>query len=69
MFKFFNTSYAILKSMKRGNIPFGFTIIETMIFLAVSGALLASSLLLVSGSQNKSQFNNAVRDLNRKLLK
>jgi type II secretory pathway pseudopilin PulG len=55
--------------MKRGNIPFGFTIIETMIFLAVSGALLASSLLLVSGSQNKSQFNNAVRDLNRKLLK
>ncbi len=45
----------------------GFTIVETLIYLAVTSLLLVSALTLVSGSQNKTQFNEAVNDLEQKL--
>lgn len=45
----------------------GFTIMETMIFLAVSGALFTSALLLVSGQQAKTEFYQGVRDLNSQI--
>lgn len=49
--------------MKRGRLPQGFTIIEVLIFLAVSGALAISALFFVSGMQNKTQFNQAANDV------
>jgi type II secretory pathway pseudopilin PulG len=47
--------------------PTGYTIVEVLIFLAVSSALLASALLLVSGQQQKQQFTQAVREADSKI--
>lgn len=40
----------------------GYTIIEVMIFLAVSGGLLTFAALFISGQQDKTQFNQSIRD-------
>lgn len=48
----------------RGN---GYTIVETMIFLVVSGALLSSVMVLVDGQQRKTEFSTVVRDFDSKL--
>ncbi|MEI6480791.1 MAG: hypothetical protein WCO19_00655 [Candidatus Saccharibacteria bacterium] len=53
--------------MKCGSTPKGFTIVETMIFLAVSGALLFSAMSLMSGSQGKAQFNDALNDVQQQI--
>ncbi len=58
--------------MNRGRHPIGvrvggYTIVETLIFLAVSAAMFVSAMLLVNGQQNKTQFVNAVRDLETRL--
>ncbi|MCA9344874.1 hypothetical protein KC946_03485 [Candidatus Saccharibacteria bacterium] len=53
--------------MKRGLFPKGFTIVETMIFLAVSSAILISALTLVGGSQNKAEFTTALNDANEQI--
>ena len=45
----------------------GYTIVETLIFLAVSSAMFVSAMLLISGQQNKAQFVNAVRDFEAQL--
>ena len=45
----------------------GYTLIEVMIFLAVSGAIFASAVLLVSGQQGRTQFQQSMRDLNSKI--
>lgn len=55
--------------MISGSKPKGFTIVETMIFLAVSAALLTSALALISGSQNKSQFSVAMNDVQQEITK
>lgn len=41
----------------------GFTVIETMIFLAVSGMMFASAILIFRGQQESTQFNQSVRQL------
>lgn len=41
----------------------GFTIVEVMIFLAVSGALFISVMALISGQQQKTEFSQGIRDL------
>lgn len=46
----------------------GYTIVEVLIFLAVSAALFASAILLINGRQNKVQFTNAVRDFESQLI-
>ncbi len=43
--------------------PCGYTIVEVLIFLAVSGLLLISSMALISGSQGRSEFTQATRDI------
>lgn len=53
--------------MNRGKNPQGvrvggYTIVETLIFLAVSAAMFVSAMALISGQQNKVQFVNDVRD-------
>jgi len=45
----------------------GFTIAETMIVLAVTGLLFASTALLVVGRQNKVEFQTAVNDFQQQL--
>ncbi len=45
----------------------GYTIVETMIFLAVSGALFLSAMLLLNGQQRKTEFSTSVRDFDSKL--
>lgn len=45
----------------------GFTIVETLMFLAVTSALLASALTLVSGAQNKTEFSQAVNEFNQQI--
>lgn len=47
--------------------PSGFTVVETLIFLAVSALLFASAMTLVVGRQGKLQFTNAVREFEAQL--
>lgn len=53
--------------MKKGRPEAGYTIVETMIFLAVSGALFVSAMLLVNGQQQKAQFSQGVRDIDSRM--
>lgn len=53
--------------MKSGLKPFGFTIVEVMIFLAVSGALMLAAMTAISGSQNKAEFNVAINDAQQQI--
>lgn len=41
----------------------GYTIFEVMIFLAISSVILVSALLLVGGQQQKTEFTQAIRDI------
>jgi len=45
----------------------GYTILETMIFLAVSAAMFFSAMAFVGGKQNRTEFASAVRDLETSL--
>lgn len=60
-------AYAILNLMKCGGNTQGFTIIETLIYLAVSSAIMVSVLTLVGGSQNKAQFRQAVNETEQQI--
>lgn len=44
----------------------GFTIVETMIVLAVSAALLTSAILLVNGKQNRTAFQTSANNLQQR---
>jgi type II secretory pathway pseudopilin PulG len=41
----------------------GYTIIETLIFLAITGSLFVTVAILITGQQRKTEFNQGVRDL------
>lgn len=45
----------------------GYTIVETLIFLAVSGMMFFSAIALIDGRQNRAQFTSAVRDFETQL--
>ncbi|MDB5185916.1 MAG: prepilin-type N-terminal cleavage/methylation protein [Candidatus Saccharibacteria bacterium] len=49
--------------MKGGRQPRGYTVVETLIFLAVSSALFVSAYRLVSGQQAKAEFSYGTREL------
>jgi prepilin-type N-terminal cleavage/methylation domain-containing protein len=45
----------------------GFTIVETLIVLAVTGVLFLSIITLISGKQSKTEFNQAINDVKNQL--
>lgn len=45
----------------------GYTIVEVMIFLAVSSLLLVSAMLVLSGRQRKTEFNQGIREADSKI--
>lgn len=45
----------------------GFTIVETLIVLAVTSALLISALVLINGKQNKTQFMVGINDFKQRI--
>lgn len=45
----------------------GFTIVEVMIVLAVTSAILISAMSLIGGSQNRTSFSQAVNDINTQI--
>ncbi len=53
--------------MKRVTGSHGFTIVETLIFLAVSGVLFASAMLVVTGQQAKTEFRQGAGELRSQL--
>lgn len=46
----------------------GYTIVEVLIFLAVSALLFGTTMAMLSGRQSRTQFSNSVRDFETKLL-
>lgn len=50
-----------MKRAERGR-GAGYTILETLIFLAVTAAMFASAMAFISGRQNRTEFASAVRD-------
>jgi len=46
--------------MKGGKQPHGFTILEVTIFLAISGLLFASAMVLMNGKQDKTEFSTGI---------
>lgn len=53
--------------MKGGKEPQGFTVVEVLITIAVSGALFLSAALAVSGQIAKTEYSQAIRDIETKL--
>ena len=49
--------------MLRGKAPLGFTIIETLIFLAVSGFIFISAAALLNGRESQTQFESGVKEI------
>lgn len=56
-------AYGILKAMKRASTQRGFTIVETMIVLAVTGLLFLMAAIAVSGEQNRTEFQQAINNI------
>lgn len=55
--------------MKNSSRVEGFTIVETLIVLAVTGFLFTAAAITISGRQNSTQFTQAVRDIESRLQK
>ena len=53
--------------MKSGLKSRGFTIVEVLIFLAVSSALMVSAFALISGSQDKASFTQSINDVQQQI--
>ena|SRR5476651_379650 len=48
---------------------YGFTIVEVLIVLAVTGILFASTLSLMSGRQNRAEFTQAINNIKSQIIK
>lgn len=61
--RFTKEAYGILKPMKGGKKTRGFTILETLIVLAVTGGLFVAIAASLSGRQQRTQFSQAVQEI------
>ena len=52
-----------MKNVLKKGMESGFTIIEVMVVLAVSGAILLAAIYLVGGRQNDTEFTQAINDI------
>jgi type II secretory pathway pseudopilin PulG len=53
--------------MKSGSRASGFTIVETLIVLAITGAMFISAAIMISGRQAATQFSQGIRDFEAQL--
>lgn len=60
-------AYGILDHMKRKGTQAGFTIVETLVVLAVTGALFIAIISTFTGSQRKAEFMQATQNLQSRL--
>ena len=56
-------AYGILEPMRGGKKARGFTIIETLIVLAVTGGLFVAVALTLSGRQNRTEFEQSIQEI------
>jgi prepilin-type N-terminal cleavage/methylation domain-containing protein len=63
MMRLHQDAYVILERMKGGRQAHGFTIVEVMIVLAVTGALFVSAAIMISGRQNQTDFDQGIRQI------
>lgn len=57
------SAYGILERMKGGKKARGFTVVETMIVLAVTGGLFIAVATTLSGRQQRTQFEQGINDI------
>lgn len=55
--------YHVVPHVRHLSRAHGFTIVETMIVLAVTGLLLSSAMIVISGKQNQTAFNQSIRQI------
>src|SRR6266511_2117091 len=60
---FAQDAYGILETMKGGKKARGFTVVETLIVLAVTGGLFVAIAATLSGRQNRTQFTQAIQEI------
>jgi len=60
---FTDNAYDILDPMKGGLSTGGFTIIETLIVLAVTGMIFISAALLINGKEAKTEFTQSIQNI------
>lgn len=65
--RFGRSAYGILERMKGGKKARGFTVIETMIVLAVTGGLFLAIAVTLSGRQQRTQFEQGINDIRAQL--
>lgn len=53
--------------MKRGLGAQGYTLIEVMIVLAISGGLLAAAMFLIAGQRQRTEFSQAIREIDSQI--
>jgi type II secretory pathway pseudopilin PulG len=56
-------AYGILKAMRGGKNARGFTIVETLIVLAISAGLFVAIAATLSGRQNRTQFEQSIQEI------
>lgn len=49
--------------MKRGQLPHGYTILETMVVFLVTAVMLTTALLMFNGQQDKTRFTSGLREM------
>lgn len=56
-------AYGILKAMKGGNKARGFTIVETLVVIAITGVLFTAIVVTLSGRQARTEFTQSVQEI------
>jgi prepilin-type N-terminal cleavage/methylation domain-containing protein len=56
-------AYAILRRMKGGSKSRGFTIVETLVVIAITGVLFAAIVATLSGRQSRTEFTQSVQEI------